>query len=190
MTALAASACASGGSSTVPSTTVPPAATSTAVTATGPSSTASTSPAASGPLASTVAGALYLSSNDPLSSAYGAENGAATVNGRNYARSVSLRTDRGSIPTNDAEYNLERAWQTLNATIGVRDDSPVGTALTFEAFVDGRPAFTQTLPLGQSQDLSLDVRGALRLKIVVTYATTADTASYCYGVWGDARLGA
>ncbi|MFB7615701.1 NPCBM/NEW2 domain-containing protein [Kitasatospora sp. NPDC056181] len=201
LTAVAVAACGSGGSSPAASTTAAPATRTVTVTATAPSasdlsasptpgSPTSGPPGSGSPTTTFTAGTQYLSDNDPFSSTYGVENGAALVNGTNYAHSVSLRTDLTSIPSNAAEYNLERSWQTFSATIGARDDSPTGTVLTFEVLVDGRSVAQQTLSLGQSQQLTVDVRNALRLKIVVTYATTADLSPYSYGVWGDARLGA
>ncbi|MFD0274569.1 NPCBM/NEW2 domain-containing protein [Kitasatospora sp. NPDC127111] len=196
LTVIAVTACGSGGASPTASTPAATATRTVTVTATAPSATdlsASPTPGSPGfasPTTTVTTGTQYLSDNDPFSSTYGVENGAALVNGTNYAHSVSLRTDLGSIPANAAEYNLERAWQTFTATIGVRDDSPTGTVLTFEVFVDGRSVAQQTLSLGQSQQLTVDVRDALRLKIVVTYATTANLSPYSYGAWGDARLGA
>nr|BFD95441.1 hypothetical protein KitaXyl93_68010 [Kitasatospora sp. Xyl93] len=192
MVALATTACGAGGSSSgghtsTAAATAPPTATVTTV----PSSAAVT-PTASGPGSASpsapTTGAQYLSEAEPLSTSYGVETGPVAVNGRNYARSVSLRTDRSSIPTNEAEYNLERSWQSFHATIGVRDDSPTDAVLTFEVLVDGRSAARAVLRLGQSQDLNLGVSDALRLKIAVTYTATADTSTYCYGAWGDARL--
>ncbi|MFC5662672.1 NPCBM/NEW2 domain-containing protein [Kitasatospora misakiensis] len=192
MVALATTACGAGGSSSGGHTsTAAVTATQTVTVTTVPSSATVTSTASdpgSGSPSTPATGAQYLSETEPLASSYGVETGPAAVNGRNYARSVSLRTDRSSIPTNEAEYNLERSWQTFHATVGVRDDSPADAVLTFEVFIDGRSATRVVLHLGQSQDLSLDVGDALRLKIAVTYTATVDTPTYCYGAWGDARL--
>jgi hypothetical protein len=96
--------------------------------------------------------------------------------------------DKGYIPENDAEYNLGRHWRTFKAAIGPRDDAPTGCQLKFEAFADGKQISDATVPLGEAQHLKLDISHVLRLKIQVTYVSPTDISSYCYGVWGDARL--
>ncbi|MFF0290353.1 NPCBM/NEW2 domain-containing protein [Streptomyces sp. NPDC005262] len=133
-------------------------------------------------------GVQYLSDLQPLSSSSGTDTGSAEVNGRNYARSTSLRVDKSYIPENDAEYNLGRDWRTFKATIGLRDDAPTGCRLKFEAFADGKLINDATLPLGETRDLKLDISHVLRLKIQVTYVSSTDISNYCYGAWGDARL--
>ncbi|MFE9727655.1 NPCBM/NEW2 domain-containing protein [Streptomyces sp. NPDC005794] len=130
----------------------------------------------------------YLSELQPLSSSNGTETGSAEVNGHNYARSTSLRVDKGYIPENDAEYNLGRHWRTFKATIGLRDDAPTGCRLKFEAFADGKLVTNATVTLGEARDLKLEISQVLRLKIQVTYVSPTDISSYCYGVWGDAHL--
>jgi hypothetical protein len=130
----------------------------------------------------------FLNDMQPLSSTYGVDTGAAEVNGQNFDQSVSLRADKNYIPYNDSEYDLGRHWATLDATIGIRDDSPSGSKLKFEAFADGKQISSTVLPIGQVQELKLDVTNVLRMQIKVTYASAADISNYCYGVWGDAQL--
>ncbi|WP_406464620.1 NPCBM/NEW2 domain-containing protein [Streptomyces sp. NBC_01622] len=123
---------------------------------------------------------------EPLSS-LGLGTGAADVNGNAYARSIYFSSDKIE-PQNSAEYNLGRHWRTMTATIGLRDDSPTGCELRFDTFADGKPINSETLSIGESQDLKLDITHVLRMKFQVTYVSTADVTNYCYGVWGDARL--
>ncbi|MEW2135559.1 NPCBM/NEW2 domain-containing protein [Streptomyces sp. NPDC005409] len=131
----------------------------------------------------------YLGGLEPLTSPYGIETGSAEVNGHNYARSVSLRVDKSSIPENYAEYNLGRHWRTFEAAIGLQDDAPSGCQIEFEVFVDGKAINDTKLSLGEMRDLKLNISNALRLKIQATYASSTDISNYCYGVWGGARLG-
>ncbi|MFD7026988.1 NPCBM/NEW2 domain-containing protein [Streptomyces sp. NPDC059917] len=129
----------------------------------------------------------YLADLEPLDSA-GLGTGSADVNGTPFARSVFLAVDKGSRPQGYAEYDLGRDWRTLTATIGLRDDSPTGCELRFESAADGRTLDSETLGIGESRQVALDVTRALRLKLQVTYASTTDVTQYCHGVWADARL--
>ncbi|MGW9432769.1 NPCBM/NEW2 domain-containing protein [Streptomyces decoyicus] len=128
----------------------------------------------------------YLSDLEPLMSTQGVDNGAATVNGAGFPRSVSLSVNAAG-PVNEAEYNIGRQWPKFRATIGLRDDSPTGGQLSFEIRADGKSIFKRSVSLGQAQDVSLDLNGALRLKLTLTYSGQ-DSANYYYGTWGEARL--
>ncbi|MET9759943.1 NPCBM/NEW2 domain-containing protein [Streptomyces sp. NPDC006372] len=186
-----ATSCDSGDSSTAPKSS--PETTRTQQTSSSPkaqsSSSLTTAPTESeSGSASPTTGTQYLSDLQPLSSSSGADTGSAEVNGQNYAHSIFLRVDKGYIPENDAEYNLARPWRTFEVTIGLRDDAPTGCQLRFEAFADGKQISDATVSLGEARDLKLDISRVLRLKIQVTYVSPTDISSYCYGVWGDARL--
>ncbi|MFF0087669.1 NPCBM/NEW2 domain-containing protein [Streptomyces canus] len=128
----------------------------------------------------------YLSELEPLTSTQGVDTSSADVNGKGFARSVTL-TANAAGPVNSAEYNLGRHWSTFTATVGLRDDSPTGGSLAFEVMVDGTRKYRMVINLGESQDVKLDVSDALRLKLTVTY-TGQDTGNAYYGSWGDAHL--
>lgn len=127
----------------------------------------------------------YLSDAEPVASTRGADTGAAEVNGKGFARSITVWVNQGG-PVSELEYNLGRDWKFFRATIGLRDDSPSGGRLTFEVVVDGEAVYKKTLPLGQTQEVNVRTQGALRLKLTVT--DTGEDTSDCYGTWGDARL--
>ena len=131
----------------------------------------------------------YLSDIDPLRSEYGVANEPAEINGEQYAQSVIMRADKGYVPYGDAEYNLGRKWRNLDATIGLRDDSPSEAALKFEVFADGTRLHEERMQIGESSEISLDVSGKLRLILKVSYDSSEEIDTYCYGVWGDIRLG-
>lgn len=129
---------------------------------------------------------LYLSDLDPLTSTRGVDTSTVEINGQAFARSVTLAVNAAG-PVASAEYNLGRHWDTFSATVGLGDESPTGGLLTFEASVDGRQEYSQTIPLGKTQRIGLGVNGALRLKLTVTYSGQ-DAANSFYGCWGNAHL--
>jgi hypothetical protein len=128
----------------------------------------------------------YFSELEPLTSTIGVDTSPAEINGRGFARSVTLIASSAG-PTNSAEYNIGRDWSVFSATIGLRDDSPSGGSLTFEVSVDGTRKYSREIPLGRSQNISLNVSHALRIKLTVTYSGQ-DPANTYYGSWGNARL--
>jgi hypothetical protein len=130
----------------------------------------------------------HLSDIDPLRSEYGVANEPAEINGDQYPQSVIMRADKSYVPYGDAEYNLGRKWRSLDATIGLRDDSPSEAALNFEVFADGKRLHEERMQIGESSEISLDVSGKLRLTLKVSYDSSEDIDTYCYGVWGDAQL--
>ncbi|MBL1094195.1 MULTISPECIES: NPCBM/NEW2 domain-containing protein [Streptomyces] len=127
-----------------------------------------------------------MSDVDPLTSTEGVDNSAATVNGVGFPRSVTQAVNSGA-PTNEAEYNIGRRWNKFKATVGLRDDSPTGGKLTFEVSADGKSIYKKTTALGQTQNVTLNLNGALRLKLTVTYSGQ-DPSNYYYGTWGNAEL--
>jgi hypothetical protein len=138
------------------------------------------------PTSSPASQSRYLSELEPLTSTQGVDTSAVEINGKGFARSVTL-TANAAGPVNSAEYNLGRHWHTFTATVGLRDDSPTGGTLTFEVVIDGTREYRETIRLGESQAVRLDVSGALRLKLTVTY-TGHDAGNVYYGSWGDAGL--
>jgi hypothetical protein len=131
---------------------------------------------------------LNLVEVDPLSSSYGIETGSADVAGKTFPQSVSLRVDKNSIPTNDAEYTLGGKWKRFDAAIGVREDSPTGGRLTFQVLTDGTPLYSQELAKGEPKEIHLKVSGVQTLKIKVSFTAGEYYNNYSYGVWGDARV--
>ncbi|MBL1109424.1 NPCBM/NEW2 domain-containing protein [Streptomyces sp. 5-8] len=114
------------------------------------------------------------------------DTSAVEINGKGFARSVTL-TANAAGPVNSAEYHLGRHYRTFAATVGLRDDSPTGGSLTFEVAIDGTREYRETIHLGESRDIKLDIGNALRIKLTVTY-TGQDSGSVYYGSWGDARI--
>lgn len=159
------------------------------ITKTLPTVTVTTSePSAPSPSAPTDSASQtqYLSDLDPLTSTQGVDTNAVEINGEGFARSVTLIVNAAG-PVASVEYNLSRHWERFSATAGLRDDSPTRGKLTFEVSVDGKKEYSETIPLGSSQEVDLNVSHALRLKLTVTYSGQDSGSSY-YGSWGDALL--
>lgn len=126
---------------------------------------------------------VYLVALTPLEGS--AETGSAEVNGLVYPRSIAQLVN-ASKTVNELEYHLGRHWKSFQATVGLRDDSPSGGTLSFVVSLDGTPAHQTELSVGQAGNIAVDVGGAFRMKLTVTYSGQ-DWRAY-YGVWGDARL--
>ncbi|MBD3580505.1 NPCBM/NEW2 domain-containing protein [Streptomyces sp. KD18] len=101
---------------------------------------------------------------------------------------MSFSVDKSSLPSSYAEYNLGGRWRLFDATIGVRDDSPSGGRITFQALVDGRSVMKRELGVGESEKVKINVSGALRLMLKVSFTAGEHYDNYSYGSWGDARL--
>lgn len=113
------------------------------------------------------------------------ESGRAEIDGNAYSRAL-VPGDRCSDfnpCTGWAEYNLGRGWTTFTARLGVTDTSSSSATTTFIVHVDGSPEVTETLALGETLDIEVDVRDALRLRIEVE-----SDAGGVYPVWADPAL--
>uniref|UniRef100_UPI00278BB5B4 NPCBM/NEW2 domain-containing protein n=1 Tax=Nocardiopsis sp. CC223A TaxID=3044051 RepID=UPI00278BB5B4 len=111
--------------------------------------------------------------------------GRAELNGEAHTRAL-VSTDCGGDYdpcTGWADYNLGRKWSTFTATIGVDDTSSASATTTFTVHIDGEPEVTETLELGETMEVEVDVRDALRLRIEVE-----SDAGGVYPVWADPTL--
>ncbi|MFF9475335.1 protein kinase [Streptomyces roseolus] len=94
---------------------------------------------------------------------------AATLNAKDYGSAFVA----GCSDESYMEFNLGRAWETLEFTAGIDDDSPTEEA-RISISVDDQPApFAQAVSLGKPVTKSISVKGALRLRIRVE-----DTCSF------------
>ncbi|NML53384.1 serine/threonine protein kinase [Streptomyces sp. R302] len=94
---------------------------------------------------------------------------SATLNAKDYGSAFVA----GCSDESYMEFNLGRAWETLEFTAGIDDDSPTEEA-RISISVDDQPApFAQAVSLGKPVAKSISVKGALRLRIRVE-----DTCSF------------
>ncbi len=111
------------------------------------------------------------------------------INGQNYPKTVyadgvdTCCFKEGDVFTID--YDLGRDYERFNSTIGLSDTSSDGTRWQFDVFVDGTNVASHALGLGESVPVSIDVTGALRLRLAVTNLATEGGA---IGAFGDAAL--
>ena len=152
---------------------------------------AATSPAASNlttspPVASAPTPSFnsqYLSDLNSVSDSGSLYTGSAEVNGRPYPKSVILYLNPGPA---SVAYNLGRQWRSLITTVGMRDDSTQGEKFQFQAFGDGRLIYNHVFALGDSQHITIDVIGVLRLELDATLVS--NYIGPAYAIWGDADL--
>ncbi|MDT0329950.1 protein kinase domain-containing protein [Nocardiopsis lambiniae] len=113
------------------------------------------------------------------------ETGRAEVDGQAYTRAIvpGFCMQHSSSCDGWADYNLGRKWSTFTATIGVDDNSSASATTTFTVYTDGEPEVTETLRLGETLDIEVDVRDALRLRIEVD-----SDQNGVYPVWADPTL--
>ena len=109
--------------------------------------------------------------------------GSFIVNGVPHAHSIAHTQFGSSTAT---EYDLGRAFETFEATIGLRDDSSATGSAKFEVFLDGRSTEARTVAFGRAVDLKVPVTGVLRLRLVATPLNPEYPR--IYSTWGDARL--
>jgi len=97
---------------------------------------------------------------------YDFDTGAAQVNGTVYTRSVLI------YPYNSGgafvEYDLARRYLRLRGLVGPVDQVSAESTFKIEIFVDGTKVYDQTLGLGQTAPIDIDVTNVLRLRIQVT----------------------
>ena len=89
-----------------------------------------------------------------------------------------------SFPTRWQEYDLNRAYGLLRATVGVQDDGASDAVLEFVVYADGRVAERVTVGFGDAKDLEVDVSDALRVRLEVN-RVSGGTAR---GVFGNVRV--
>jgi NPCBM/NEW2 domain len=168
-----------------PVTTGAPAQPPTSATAPGatePSPTETTGGAEAAPLTPDGKVVRYLSDMERVEGEH-PDEGSFTVNGVPHAHSIAHLQYGSSTAT---EYDLGRAFETFETTIGLRDDSSAKGSAKFEVFLDGRSTTAETVAFGRAVDLRVPVTGALRLRLVVTPLNPEFPA--IYSTWGDARL--
>ncbi|MFG3190980.1 serine/threonine-protein kinase [Streptomyces omiyaensis] len=94
---------------------------------------------------------------------------AATLNAKDYGSAFVAGCSNESY----MEFNLGRAWGTLEFTAGIDDDSPTEEARISISVDDQAAPFAQAVSLGKPVTKTISVKGALRLRIRVE-----DTCSY------------
>ena len=111
--------------------------------------------------------------------------GPANINGTNYAHAIS-QTPNGYRGT---AFYLARKASRFQATIGPTDDAPQGQHIRFELATEtGSTIFTSdSLGIGQTQQVDVSVDGVLRLFLVATAVGQPNGGIGTAG-WGGAAI--
>lgn len=123
---------------------------------------------------------LSLTQADVVQSAHQYGTGTYTVNARTYTETVRLN----SCLMCYAEFDLGRSWTTFEAVVGLSDDSNSDAEVAVRALADGDLVFSHTLSLGQAEEISVPVEGALRLRLEAERAQ----GSGWVAVWAEPTL--
>jgi hypothetical protein len=103
-------------------------------------------------------------------------------------RQDSLVCEPGQDSPSEMDYVLNRRVSAFQAVIGVGDTGASDTPVAFRIFVDGKLAFSTTLPFGSSKPVSIPVVGALRIRLVAAVPKQGPSDSQAQGVFGNARF--
>jgi len=123
-----------------------------------------------------------------------AGSGSFSVDGMAYPRSVVFYNLCGNNDGGDiwAEFNLEREYRQLVATVGISDENPTSARGTFRILADGNQVAYGKLVHGQSVPVKIDVANVLRLRLEVNNPSAAASCALkaipVHTVWGDAVL--
>jgi serine/threonine protein kinase len=166
--------------------------TSSTTTSTTTTTTTTLSGNTGTPLAS--GAALFLSDDSTVGGTDQPTTGAATINGTTYPHSISDQFDQcSSSSTISHDYDLGRKYSTFTATVGQADTSPQNATVQWDVYLDtSNHPYSKQLVKGQSDQVSIPVKGVLTLTLTETYLpVTPNNQTTCGNViagWGDAEI--
>ena len=100
------------------------------------------------------------------------------VNGTTYSQSVGAQFVNYA-GSSFGEWDLGRAYNYLDTTIGIADTATDGSQVRFQVFGDGTLLYTRDLGLGQDVPVHLKVTNVLRLKLEVTVLAIPFSCGFC-----------
>lgn len=102
--------------------------------------------------------------------------------GQLYLKGVSMHS------TARLTWDLDRPWRRFEAEIALDDSAGKRGSVVFRVFTDGKEAFASPVVRGGEppQSVSVDVRGAKRLSLIVDFADRGDELDHAD--WFNARL--
>ncbi|WP_326587875.1 serine/threonine protein kinase [Streptomyces sp. NBC_01294] len=152
-----------GGATSAPADPMPSASRATPSDPPGSGSGPSGSPGPSDPGTAPASNVADLTNLQPIDGLNGLRVEAATLNTKSYGSSFIADCSQ----TSSAEFNLNRAWSQLEFTAGIADNSPVERG-RISVSIDDQPAlFNEEVVLGKPVSKTVEVKGALRLRIRV-----------------------
>ena len=143
---------------------------------------------------------VSLTTLDPVANQY-SEGIAARLDGESFSRAVVQTVQDanplGGPPSNQAfaEYDLGNRYETLTGTAGIDDTSPAECQTEMVVYGDGDALLTQTVKLGETFAVDVDVTDVLRLRLEANVVVESCEPKE-YGldqdprlaVWADLRL--
>jgi len=117
-----------------------------------------------------------------------------SISGDQYVKAVLGFLDQCGTKETTVQYDLSRDYRILQGTLGLEDGSLSTVVIRVDMSTDGPnpQSRTWTIRHGEAYSLDVDLRGALRLKIVVTVTSRGPySQNLCtIGKWalGDAKL--
>ncbi|MEU9084092.1 protein kinase [Streptomyces sp. NPDC048357] len=152
-----------GGATSAPADPAPSASRATPSNPPGGGSGPSDSPGPTDPGTAPASNVADLTNLQPIDGLNGLRVAAATLNTKSYGSSFVADCSQ----TSSAEFNLNRAWSQLEFTAGIADNSPVERG-RISVSIDDQPAlFNEEVALGKPVSKTVEVKGALRLRIRV-----------------------
>ncbi len=86
--------------------------------------------------------------------------------------------------TGEIDFNLSRAFKTFKTRIGITDESGASCSTEIQIVDDGRTVVDHTLGLGQSQDVTVNVTGVLRVQVIFANTNNPGPGN-CYAAIGN-----
>ncbi|MDW3217186.1 MAG: PASTA domain-containing protein [Acidimicrobiales bacterium] len=129
--------------------------------------------------------ALFLTELRSAESGGGCQRRDVQINGTIFDDSLTCTPDRTNVDY--LEYALNRQLSSLDATIGVSDLADDTARVTFRVLADDRSE-EWTLGYGESQEISIDLTGVLRVRLEVTRAAALDDGGGVTVGWGSPVL--
>jgi serine/threonine protein kinase len=136
------------------------------------------------------AGSLSLIDFRPIEEIDGGyESGAQRVNTHDYEPTLYYSSS-SCLGTAIAVWQLDRQYQEFTARIGLSDDSPRHAEATFSVVVDDDLLAEDTLEVGATKDLAVDISGGFRMELRANRNGCSTSAIYPVAVWIDPAISA
>ena len=123
------------------------------------------------------------------------DQGSYQVNGTTYGHSIVLNPGCQNADGGDfwIEYDLGKKWSLLTAKVGASETDAEDAAFSYTVYGDGRVLASGHATLSQPQSLRVNVRGYLRLRLMISDpGSTERECGFSNGphdyVWGNAML--
>jgi hypothetical protein len=108
----------------------------------------------------------YLAEEEPVSREIGYRTGTAKANGATYSYGLVLKAPYDGVGA--IEYDLSRHFRKLVGEVGLDDAASSDAIYRVEIYGDNRALWSDTVSLGTTTPIAVDVTDVLRLRIAVS----------------------